>query len=239
MSRAPQDEVEPPEHPASARLGRASGARRRAGPRRSAVHQRAWGEAQRRQRAPPRAQARRRGHRARRAQPRDGQGGALGGLPPHLCVHADRRRQEHFAGGGVARAREPEGDRRHLRPPEGSRPRRGRRSGRRRVPRRGQREGNTTPRTSRKRIGRHTVRSERIAGKPTEPDAGRRHADHGAFGEGAGGGGHYKGRFGFNSLVVSCGREVLAGILRPGSWPVWLPATKCPTRTPRCGATRQ
>jgi hypothetical protein len=29
--------------------------------------------------------------------------------------------------------------------------------------------------------------------------------------------GHYKGGFGFNPLVVSCGREVLAGILRPGN----------------------
>jgi hypothetical protein len=29
--------------------------------------------------------------------------------------------------------------------------------------------------------------------------------------------GHYKGGFGFNSLLVSCGREVLAAILRPGS----------------------
>jgi len=29
--------------------------------------------------------------------------------------------------------------------------------------------------------------------------------------------GHYKGGFGFNSLVVTCGREVLAGILRPGN----------------------
>jgi len=30
-------------------------------------------------------------------------------------------------------------------------------------------------------------------------------------------GGHYKGGFGFNPLLVSCGREVLAGILRPGN----------------------
>src|SRR2546425_643737 len=29
--------------------------------------------------------------------------------------------------------------------------------------------------------------------------------------------GHYKGGFGFNPLVVSCAREVLAGILRPGN----------------------
>ena len=29
--------------------------------------------------------------------------------------------------------------------------------------------------------------------------------------------GHYKGGFGFNPLLVTCGREVLAGILRPGS----------------------
>ena len=29
--------------------------------------------------------------------------------------------------------------------------------------------------------------------------------------------GHYKGGFGFNPLVVSCGRELLAGILRPGN----------------------
>jgi hypothetical protein len=29
--------------------------------------------------------------------------------------------------------------------------------------------------------------------------------------------GHYKGGYGFNPLVVSCGREVLAGILRPGN----------------------
>jgi len=29
--------------------------------------------------------------------------------------------------------------------------------------------------------------------------------------------GHYKGGFGFNPLLVSCGREVLAGILRPGN----------------------
>ncbi|MDQ2896923.1 MAG: IS1380 family transposase [Actinomycetota bacterium] len=29
--------------------------------------------------------------------------------------------------------------------------------------------------------------------------------------------GHYKGGFGFNPLVVSCGREVLGGILRPGN----------------------
>jgi Transposase DDE domain group 1 len=29
--------------------------------------------------------------------------------------------------------------------------------------------------------------------------------------------GHYKGGFGFNPLVVSCGREVLAGLLRPGN----------------------
>jgi Transposase DDE domain group 1 len=28
--------------------------------------------------------------------------------------------------------------------------------------------------------------------------------------------GHYKGGFGFNPLLVSCGREVLAAILRPG-----------------------
>ncbi len=28
---------------------------------------------------------------------------------------------------------------------------------------------------------------------------------------------HYKGGFGFNPLLVSCGREVLAGILRPGN----------------------
>ncbi len=29
--------------------------------------------------------------------------------------------------------------------------------------------------------------------------------------------GHYKGGFGFNPLIASCGREVLAGILRPGN----------------------
>ena len=29
--------------------------------------------------------------------------------------------------------------------------------------------------------------------------------------------GHYKGGFGFNPLLASCGREVLAGVLRPGS----------------------
>jgi hypothetical protein len=29
--------------------------------------------------------------------------------------------------------------------------------------------------------------------------------------------GHYKGGFGFNPLLVSCGREILAGILRPGN----------------------
>lgn len=29
--------------------------------------------------------------------------------------------------------------------------------------------------------------------------------------------GHYKGAFGFNPLLVTCGREVLAGILRPGN----------------------
>src|SRR5215216_7233933 len=29
--------------------------------------------------------------------------------------------------------------------------------------------------------------------------------------------GHYKGGFGFNPLLVSCGREVLAAILRPGN----------------------
>ena len=29
--------------------------------------------------------------------------------------------------------------------------------------------------------------------------------------------GHYKGGFGFNPLLVSCGREVLAGLLRPGN----------------------
>jgi hypothetical protein len=29
--------------------------------------------------------------------------------------------------------------------------------------------------------------------------------------------GHYKGGFGFNPLLASCGREVLAGILRPGN----------------------
>ena len=29
--------------------------------------------------------------------------------------------------------------------------------------------------------------------------------------------GHYKGGFGFNPLIVSCGREVLGGILRPGN----------------------
>ena len=29
--------------------------------------------------------------------------------------------------------------------------------------------------------------------------------------------GHYKGGFGFNPLLVCCGREVLAGILRPGN----------------------
>jgi hypothetical protein len=29
--------------------------------------------------------------------------------------------------------------------------------------------------------------------------------------------GHYKGGFGFNPLLVTCGREVLAGILRPGN----------------------
>ena len=29
--------------------------------------------------------------------------------------------------------------------------------------------------------------------------------------------GHYKGGFGFNPLLATCGREVLAGILRPGN----------------------
>jgi hypothetical protein len=29
--------------------------------------------------------------------------------------------------------------------------------------------------------------------------------------------GHYKGGFGFNPLLVSCDREVLAGVLRPGN----------------------
>ena len=29
--------------------------------------------------------------------------------------------------------------------------------------------------------------------------------------------GHYRGGFGFNPLLVSCGREVLAAILRPGN----------------------
>jgi hypothetical protein len=29
--------------------------------------------------------------------------------------------------------------------------------------------------------------------------------------------GHYKGAFGFNPLLATCGREVLAGILRPGN----------------------
>jgi hypothetical protein len=29
--------------------------------------------------------------------------------------------------------------------------------------------------------------------------------------------GHYKGGFGFNPLIASCGREVLAGVLRPGT----------------------
>jgi hypothetical protein len=29
--------------------------------------------------------------------------------------------------------------------------------------------------------------------------------------------GHYKGGFGFNPLIVSCGREILAGVLRPGN----------------------
>jgi hypothetical protein len=29
--------------------------------------------------------------------------------------------------------------------------------------------------------------------------------------------GHYQGSFGFNPLLVSCEREVLAGILRPGN----------------------
>jgi len=29
--------------------------------------------------------------------------------------------------------------------------------------------------------------------------------------------GHYKGGFGFHPLLVSCGREVLAAILRPGN----------------------
>jgi hypothetical protein len=29
--------------------------------------------------------------------------------------------------------------------------------------------------------------------------------------------GHYKGAFGFNPLIVTCGREILAGILRPGN----------------------
>lgn len=29
--------------------------------------------------------------------------------------------------------------------------------------------------------------------------------------------GHYKGGFGFNPLLVTCGREVLGGILRPGN----------------------
>lgn len=29
--------------------------------------------------------------------------------------------------------------------------------------------------------------------------------------------GHYKGGFGFNPLLVCCGREVLAGVLRPGN----------------------
>jgi hypothetical protein len=38
-----------------------------------------------------------------------------------------------------------------------------------------------------------------------------------AHSEKEGGAGHYKGGFGFNPLPVSCGREVLAGILRPGN----------------------
>ena len=29
--------------------------------------------------------------------------------------------------------------------------------------------------------------------------------------------GHYKGGFGFNPLIATCGREILAGILRPGN----------------------
>ena len=29
--------------------------------------------------------------------------------------------------------------------------------------------------------------------------------------------GHYKGGFGFNPLLATCGREVLAAILRPGN----------------------
>ncbi len=29
--------------------------------------------------------------------------------------------------------------------------------------------------------------------------------------------GHYKGGFGFNPLLATCGREVLAGVLRPGN----------------------
>jgi Transposase DDE domain group 1 len=29
--------------------------------------------------------------------------------------------------------------------------------------------------------------------------------------------GHYKGGFGFNPLIASCGREILAGILGPGN----------------------
>jgi Transposase DDE domain group 1 len=39
----------------------------------------------------------------------------------------------------------------------------------------------------------------------------------GVHSEKEGAAGHYKGGFGFNPLLVSCGREVLAGILRPGS----------------------
>ena len=38
-----------------------------------------------------------------------------------------------------------------------------------------------------------------------------------ASSEKEGAAGHYKGGFGFNPLLVSCGREVLAGILRPGN----------------------
>jgi Transposase DDE domain group 1 len=38
-----------------------------------------------------------------------------------------------------------------------------------------------------------------------------------AHSEKEGAAGHYKGGFGFNPLLVSCGREVLAGILRPGN----------------------
>jgi hypothetical protein len=38
-----------------------------------------------------------------------------------------------------------------------------------------------------------------------------------AHSEKEGAAGHYKGGFGFNPLLVTCGREVLAGILRPGN----------------------